>query len=329
MLQIRTLVYFDLEATGLRSSGKPRISELSLVAVKVEDVLELQTTITEHLARVGSSGVENLKPRVLNKLTICVYPMATIMPVVSNITGLDNYNLTDQARFDKNTVDMINSFLLRLPSPVCLVAHNGDNYDFPLLKAELEKVNGSLGADILCADSYNGLQQIFKVKKEKIEYEKQAVEKKLVDIEVKAVSELLAAGEFEAEMDMPPETQITPRKRSGEEMLNNFKISKIENESTPSKHKVLDELNKLKQVKISSMLKSRKKLNFPYSTIPLSYSLVNLHKHLLGVIPSQSHGAEADCMALLRTTAMMGREWVDWVGNNCYVFMDCEKMWSV
>merc|ERR1712179_851495 len=268
-------------------------------------------------------GVENLKPRVLNKLTICVYPMATIMPAVSNITGLDNYNLTDQARFDKNTVDMINSFLLRLPSPVCLVAHNGDNYDFPPLKAELEKGNGRLGADILCADSYNGLQQIFKVKKEKIEYEKQAVEKKLVDIEVKAVSELLAAGEFEVEMDMPPETQITSRKRSGEEMLNYFKISKIENESTPSKYKVL-ELNKLKQVKISSMLKSRKKLNFPYSTIPLSYSLVNLHKHLLGVVPSQSHGAEADCMALLRTTAMMGREWVDWVGNNCYVFMDCE-----
>ena len=34
------------------------------------------------------------------------------MPVVSNITGLDNYNFSDQARFDKNTVDMINSFLL-------------------------------------------------------------------------------------------------------------------------------------------------------------------------------------------------------------------------
>jgi len=328
MLQIRTLVYFDLEATGLRSSGKPRISELSLVAVKVEDVLELQTTITKHLARVGSSGVENLEPRVLNKLTICVYPMATIMPVVSNITGLDNYNLSDQARFDKNTVDMINNFLLRLPSPVCLVAHNGDNYDFPLLKAELEKVSGSLGADILCADSYNGFQQIFKTREEEIKSEKQAVEEKLVDIEVKAVSELLAAGEFEAEMDMPPETQVTPRKRSGEELVNYYKIPKIENESTPSKYKVLDEPNKLRQVQISSMLKSRKKLKFPHSIIPPSYSLVNLHKHLLGVIPSQSHGAEADCLALMRTTAMMGREWVDWVGNNCYVFMDCEKMWS-
>jgi len=38
------------------------------------------------------------------------------------------------------------------------------------------------------------------------------VKKKIVDIELKAVSELLAAGEFEAEMDTPPETQVTPRR---------------------------------------------------------------------------------------------------------------------
>jgi len=76
MPRIRTLVCFDLEATGLRSTGKPRITELSLVAVKVEDVLELQKTIIQNLDRVGFSGEEKLEPRVLNKLTICFYPMA-------------------------------------------------------------------------------------------------------------------------------------------------------------------------------------------------------------------------------------------------------------
>jgi hypothetical protein len=35
-------------------------------------------------------------PRIVNKLTLCVYPMATIVPLVSDITGLDNYNLTGQ-----------------------------------------------------------------------------------------------------------------------------------------------------------------------------------------------------------------------------------------
>jgi hypothetical protein len=97
--------------------------------------------------------MECLLPRVLNKLTICVYPMAIIMPQVSSITGLDNYNLTGQARFDKNTGDLLNIFLERLPSPVCLVAHNGNFYDFPLLKAELEKAGLELRSTILCIDS--------------------------------------------------------------------------------------------------------------------------------------------------------------------------------
>jgi hypothetical protein len=55
--------------------------------------------------------------------------MATLMPEVSNITGLDNYNLTGQASFDKSTGDMIRTFPSRLTLPVCLVTHNGNIYD--------------------------------------------------------------------------------------------------------------------------------------------------------------------------------------------------------
>ena len=33
MSEIKTLVYFDLEATGLKNSGRPRITEISFVAV--------------------------------------------------------------------------------------------------------------------------------------------------------------------------------------------------------------------------------------------------------------------------------------------------------
>jgi len=113
-MDVKTLVYFDLEATGLKSSGKPRITELSLVAVNIQDVLDLHVKIVDLLENRSEPSlrmfqVESLLPRVLNKLTLCVYPMATILPGVSSITGLDNYNLTGQARFDKNTVDMLNS----------------------------------------------------------------------------------------------------------------------------------------------------------------------------------------------------------------------------
>jgi DNA polymerase III epsilon subunit-like protein len=241
MSEIKTLVYFDLEATGLKSSGRPRISELSLVAVNIEDILELHSQIKRQFPEC-SNQIESLLPRVMNKLTICLYPMATIRPEVSEITGLDNYNLSGQSTFDRKTGELINNFLARLPGPSCLVAHNGDLYDFPLLKAELEKAEITLLSNILCADSYVGIKEIFK-------------------------------------------------RREWRNKQQNACISR-----------------------------PKKSLNFNNIGSPRSYSLINLHKHLLGVYPTQSHGAEADCLTLLRTTLVLGREWVDWLQDNSYLF---------
>ena len=91
MCEIKTLVYCDLEATGLKNSGRPRITELSLVAVNTESILDLNTMLLSHLP-LSKLKVDRMLPRVVNKLTICVYPMTTIRPEVSGITGLDNYN---------------------------------------------------------------------------------------------------------------------------------------------------------------------------------------------------------------------------------------------
>ena len=92
MTAIKTFVYFDLEATGLKSSGRPRISEISFVAVNSEHVEELNLKIQNHLRKRNNQDyvfqLESLLPRVLNKITLCVYPMATIMPEVSDITAL-------------------------------------------------------------------------------------------------------------------------------------------------------------------------------------------------------------------------------------------------
>ena len=45
------------------------------------------------------------------------------------------------------------------------MAHNGNQYDFPLLKAELKKVGVTLPCGTLCADSYLGMKEIFKKEK--------------------------------------------------------------------------------------------------------------------------------------------------------------------
>ena len=158
MTDIRTLVYFDLEATGLKSSGRPRICELSLLAVNFQDVSDFNMALIASLENGRSESdllqVRNLSPRILNKLTLCVFPMATIVPLVSDFTGLDNYNLTGQSKFNKNT----GNFLNLLPFPVCLVAHNGNAYDFRLLKAEMEKSGTELNSEILYIDSYVGIK---------------------------------------------------------------------------------------------------------------------------------------------------------------------------
>ena len=105
-------MYFDLEATGLRSSGRPRVCEMSLIAVNASDLKDLQESIMNILSGTVNENfsvqIENIYPRVLNKVTLCVYPMATIVPVVSSITGLDNYNLSGQSKFDKNIGDLLN-----------------------------------------------------------------------------------------------------------------------------------------------------------------------------------------------------------------------------
>ena len=244
MINIKTLVYFDLEATGLKSSGRPRISEIAFVAVNFEDIGELHLQIQNQIRNKNNQDylfqIESLLPRVLNKLTLCVYPMATIMPEVTDITGLDNYNLTSQTRFDANTGDLLKTFLARLPNPVCLVAHNGNAYDFPLLKAEMKKASIHLGSEIVCADSYIGMKALFQNSIELIE--------------------------------------------------------------------TVDTDNKRRQP-------------------PQSFSLENVHKHLLGCKPSRSHGAEADCLALLRTTAALGKEWLNWVENNSKLFSEYKAMW--
>jgi hypothetical protein len=49
-----------------------------------------------------------------------------LVPEVFRLTGLDNYNLKDQSRFNKRTGHLLKAFLSHLPFPVCLFAHNGN-----------------------------------------------------------------------------------------------------------------------------------------------------------------------------------------------------------
>ena len=60
-----------------------------------------------------------------------------------------------------------------------------------------------------------------------------------------------------------------------------------------------------------------------------SFSLINLHQKFFSCQPEMSHGAEADCLTLLKVTAVLGAEFIDWVEDNYYKFRHCNAMWNM
>jgi uncharacterized protein YprB with RNaseH-like and TPR domain len=48
------MVYFDIEATGLKSSGRPRILEVSLATINTQEILNLNHQILEIYSRIGN-----------------------------------------------------------------------------------------------------------------------------------------------------------------------------------------------------------------------------------------------------------------------------------
>ena len=151
--KINTIVFLDLETSDLYSRDKPKIMELCMVAVH-------RTALCESAPASSSNNCTNV-PRVLDKITLCFNPNKPVSSKSFELTGLDNCNLMDSAKtiFDENAVKMMHLFLGRQQGPVCVIAHNGDNFDFRLLRTELRKINQNLGNGVLCADSLIGFYE--------------------------------------------------------------------------------------------------------------------------------------------------------------------------
>ncbi|KAF4531938.1 hypothetical protein B566_EDAN006630 [Ephemera danica] len=153
--EINTLVCFDIETTGLPGQewGRTRITELSLCAARTCD-----------LRRISNGGLPRL-PRVINKINLCLNPNKPICKETSDITGLDNDLLEYYGGFDEKIYHILENFFLRLPKPICLLSHNGNKFDYPILASELRAIKKTLPMDILCADSLNCYRQIYGVNK--------------------------------------------------------------------------------------------------------------------------------------------------------------------
>ncbi|XP_035443472.2 three prime repair exonuclease 2-like [Spodoptera frugiperda] len=137
---VATYVFFDLETTGLPEPKRgiiPDIIELSMVAVN-----------RGHFLKANPDEL----PRAQHRLLLCFKPEKEMSKESVELSNLTNSLLDQQQPFDKNTCELINGFIKCLPRPVCLVAHNGFEFHFPILKHHM-KLNGvEMEIDVNCAD---------------------------------------------------------------------------------------------------------------------------------------------------------------------------------
>ncbi|KAM3968987.1 three prime repair exonuclease 2 [Aphomia sociella] len=147
MAHIESYVFFDLETTGLpkEERNRTKITDLCFVVVSRRDM-----EITQY---------GDIPP--VCKLCLLFNPAKEIDPAATRITGLTREYLKNCCTFSQK-VDTIISFLNDLKKPACLIAHNGNSFDFKILLMEFENVMKSLPEDLLCVDTLIGFRKLLK-----------------------------------------------------------------------------------------------------------------------------------------------------------------------
>ncbi|XP_067408385.1 three prime repair exonuclease 2-like [Emydura macquarii macquarii] len=148
----QTFVFLDLESTGL-PPDRPRIAELCLFAVHRRSLLQQPP--------LDAAGPPRL-PRILDQLTLCVDPLQPFTPGAADITGLSRQGLEENGKqgLDQAVARALEGFLARQATPLCLVAHNGFAYDFPLLRTELARVGAELPPGSGCLDTLRAMKEL-------------------------------------------------------------------------------------------------------------------------------------------------------------------------
>ena len=149
---IETFVFFDTETTGLITETQvPAVTELCMIAVKRRHLLE-------------SNADEDL--RMQHKLLMCFRPYQEMADEAVILSGLDEQLLDQEARkhHSKNVFNTINSFIKRLQPPVCLIAHNGFLFHFPIVRHYFNAADFHLPSNVKCSDSLLAFYDLLEAK---------------------------------------------------------------------------------------------------------------------------------------------------------------------
>ncbi|XP_055691084.1 uncharacterized protein LOC129794312 [Lutzomyia longipalpis] len=312
---IKSFIFFDMEATGLpQFEGSPKITELSFVACSAD-----------HFMASSRQEVPEI-PRVLHKLSFCVNPFKRISEESSRITGLDNYNLENESNFNVRELEMIKKFVERLQQPACLVAHNGNSYDYPILRKEFQKHNIEVPENLLCVDSLKVFKKIDKDREIERQEDEELAE--FIRTELKEIEEAEEehrrlikefggenSGAFQENSELCNQYEILEKidskahQKLNETTPNNSTMTNIppraakkksaegSSQETPKKAEVVPEGN---------IGKSKRQL-FP---VKKKYRLPDIYQRLYGEDPEDTHRAESDCYILMKCALKEARDFL-------------------
>lgn len=277
MVTISTVVFFDTETTGLphQERNRTKIVELSFLAVTRSDI-----------NRKDGPAIP-----AICKLNILFNPQKSIASAAAKITGLTNETVKYLPTF-KEKFNTIKVFLEDLKKPVCLVAHNGNTFDYKILLAECKDVNVNLPEDLLCADSMSYFRQLFK---------KRALPQTSLPMLLKSKSPELTEDE-----DEWPSLNVTPEEFQEIDDLSS---------STGLSFDV--------NIRKSPIKKEEKK-----KTARQCLKLSNIYTELVREEPENAHRAEDDCIMLLRcvrvcqNSSNASENFLVWLDDNCKPLKD-------
>ncbi|XP_011193531.2 uncharacterized protein Trex1_1 [Zeugodacus cucurbitae] len=318
--QIASFVVFDLETNDLPYNfSKVAITELCMYGFSTSELDRDPIKLKE----IESITLELEQPRHLHKLTMLFNPRRLIHPKAEKITGLSNYSLEKETHFDENAASVITNFLKHMPQPVCLVAHNGDTFDFPIVKQTFNKLNLSLPCDILCVDSL----MAFRILDQKMKEESSAAEISDASICRTNIEESVIKL---SDSDERNETVLLDSRQTLSEQLDAEAKTdwQARNETTPRRPIVTGVKRSHSHTSTGekTSFKSKRTLfaNYQLDKYPPKdvYKLENIYKRIFKNSPKNVHCAEADVESLMNLMRVYGRSFLDYAKERAIPFED-------
>lgn len=307
MAEIETFVIIDLETTGLPhlEYNRTKITEMCLLAASRKDI--------------RNTAFDELPP--MCKLSFILNPEKSITTDSALLTGITDDLVKNSSTF-KEKFNTLNAFLQDLKKPVCLVAHNGYNFDYRILLAECIDADVYLPDDLLCIDSlgvFRKLPRDSMTQPEKPISSVIQLEKSIDSVDEcksmnsdRSMNSTMLSDIMTDDEDDWPELNVTREElKEIDELCSSFiDLSQSEIKLKPKKYK--------KSTKASALSDEKKRLSFKLTDIYTRY--------FGGTDDRTAHRAEDDCLMLLQCMVAEQKAFLKFSDNNCKLLIDCKPL---